>query len=199
MIEKKDISKNEVLPEEAKTSSEEIATEPRRLGALVSLVIIALAIAAVAGTSHKWKDNDATEDDGSRPPNTNTFTATTGPFAVSLPFFGTKLVTTPDSPEEREAVFESGVANASWFLLNNMINTHARAANGSLSSSPGTGDYFNEDALGDSILDTSVDEDLSDYGTNNQEEGVEEGDTIVSDGKLGEKECLAQSAYATRN
>ena len=107
------------------------------------------------------------------------------PFDVTLNLFGSRIL---DTALENEVAFDEGVTNAARFLLNAMVNgyyyygTHIE---------PAFDDIFfdvteNQPVPGET--DTTASNDLNDYGTNNQEDGVEEGDLIVSDGNYG-KSC----------
>jgi len=122
-----------------------------------------------------------------------------GPFNTTLGLFNQDITRGYSSVEELRTDLEQ----AAWFLLNEVVrrNTGDQAYYG------GGGGYYPMPARGfnDGTQEIAIDavpsadstssyggdtggvpEDLTDYGTNNQEQGVEEGDVVVSDGDLGE-------------
>ena len=124
-----------------------------------------------------------------------------GPFPSSLPLFGPEITDTYDNKEDVAHDLEQ----AAWFLVNQVIKRNTRVpgyesvamgrpffsvgcpnCGGDLvtgapvaDASPG----MPESGKGSSI--TGVSDSLTDYGTNNQETDVEEGDVVVSDGDYG--------------
>jgi len=135
----------------------------------------------------------------------------TGPFDTTLNLFRPDITRGYESVEELEFDLEQ----AAWFLLNQVVERNTGAnwngwgGGGGGFYSPGiprpmpARDFVDSDVVSidveeearlPSAPDTAfsdgstagVDKGLNDFGTNNQEDDVEEGDVVVSDGNYGE-------------
>lgn len=114
------------------------------------------------------------------------YVSTDGPFNVTLRLFD-KFVAQGYADD---AELERDITNAAYFVVNQVIKANIGVPGydywyGGRIPRPvmSPGDEADFTAEGS---DSGVADDLDDYGTNNQEEDVEEGDVVVSDGEFGE-------------
>jgi hypothetical protein len=134
------------------------------------------------------RDNDGNGD--STPVLSSSFLSIEGPFKVNLTLLNENITQGYD-PED-PTLFRADVTNAARFFLNGVLKRNSGVFGyDEVGRGPST-PIFAEASPGDA--DTSpVGDNLNDFGTNNQEAGVEEGDVIVSDGNLGM--CRDERSY----
>jgi hypothetical protein len=159
------------------------------------LVVIAVTLPLVL-----IKDDDSSSSDqqfpgDNRPVNFVPPTAITeGPFSATVELLTEDVLRGYETEEE----LEEALANAARFLLNIVVQRNANGYDDGVTYYDGPdfevleGDVERspeeapsaEAVMGDATTG-EVGDDVNDYGTNNQEDGVEEGDLIVSDGMNG--------------
>jgi hypothetical protein len=157
-------------------------------------------------TSGVEVDPEADPDDDSSDSVTKpSFLLIEGPFQANLTLFNEGIVGVPYADP---ALLQDDLENAGRFFLSNVVKRNAKVPGfgnvGFGSRSPNsledfvvtTGDViafadvaadssFAQGAAAESAKAPTVGDTLNDFGTNNQEEDVEEGDLIVSDGERG--------------
>lgn len=152
-------------------------------GLVILVLAVALPLALITPASMTSTGGSITTIETS----STVYTSTDGPFNVSLGLFNEGITRGYDS----EAELKDDLANAAYFLLNQAVKRNA-GVKGYESVGFGFGQQIltigaptDEAAQSDGAVNKGVGNNLNDFGTNNQESGVEEGDLIVSDGTLG--------------
>jgi hypothetical protein len=145
------------------------------------IVLIALCIALPVELVKK-RDN---ENDNTAPSSTASykqFVSSNSTFPVQLALFNGDIVNGYADEEE----LKDDLRNAARFLLNNVIQRNIDIASGNGHSGSG------HSGSSDGSQGEQGPDEGSEFGTNNQEKGVEEGDAIVSDGVNGKRiTCLS--------
>lgn len=169
------------------------------LGALAFLGIVVF-IVGFSITYVNENKNDSGDGDGTVEPPEKVkyeYVSSTNPFKVKLSMFDQDIARGYTNSSE----LEEDLGNVARFLLNNVLNRNlGKSGYGHVGIGqrnpnmpfPTFGEEDMDFAAGapEMVADESknaVGDEFDDYGTNNQEEGVEEGDVIVSDGENGKK------------
>lgn len=141
-------------------------------------------------------DSDDSSDEASADPEEQVqrqFVSSNSPFEVKLPMFNEEIKEGYNNTEE----LKEDLRNAAKFLLNNVLNRntgkegYGSVGFGQRNPNIGVMPVFEDAPMAGAPPEAARDEskavgdDFDDYGSNNQEEGVEEGDMIVSNGENG--------------
>lgn len=147
-------------------------------GFIIALVVVAVTI-SLSVSQNSGQESQLNFDNASQPI-----------FDSSLGLWDANVARGYDN--ERE--LEDDLASAARFLLNNVVSRNLglpgfqNTGLGRSFANPEGGDAPVEmDASGAPPEAQQTSSNLDDFGTNNQEDGVEEGDRIVSDGKYGKQ------------
>ena len=173
--------------------------------AIGAVIFMGIAIFIVAFPITYINNNDSSDDSDDQPsrdvPDTPDvpkeraqFVTSASPFKVQLSLVDETI--THGYSQDNQTELEEDLRNVARFLLNNVVNRNTgkrgfeNAGMGQRNPNIGFPTMDNEFDFAESPgMDMParqpVSEDLDDYGTNNQEDDVEEGDTIVSDGNRG--------------
>lgn len=179
---------NELPPEEPLRITTKNSNKYGRLWkAAVAILTVGIVVFVVAYSVKRTRDDSGTSPSSETKEEPRTFTSTDGAFNVSLGLFNKDIT----SGYGDTKALEDDLSNAAKFLLNNVIKRNTReagyggmgpieekdmASDGAPESAPqAASDGFSNAAGGK----------LNDFGQNNQEDDVEEGDMMVSNGKFG--------------
>ena len=161
-----------------------------------------LVLSKTSGVMNKTSGVEVDPDDDSSDSDTRpSFLLIAGPFQANLTLFNEGIV---GEPYADPALLLEDLENAGRFFLSNVVNRNANVKGfenvGFGGRSPNS---FMDFAMIDVAVDTAADSSVpqamaaesakgptvgntvNDFGTNNQEQNVEEGDLIVSDGERG--------------
>jgi len=119
---------------------------------------------------------------------------TRGPFNASMEFFSKDILNVYNSSDQ----LSYDIEQAAYFMLNQVVERNSQQdTSGQPGATFATADGESGNSAGIAAGKSAVGNDVNDYGTNNQENQVEEGDVIVSDGTHGmiiqEKCCHAST------
>jgi hypothetical protein len=151
---------------------------------MIILASVLVAIGCIIGLPIAFAGNNEEETSSN---NSTVFVSST---KNTLEFFNANITQGYDSKEELGLDIDS----AGSFLLNQVIKRNLQVPGYEGVGVGRANPHVNVDGTGGTI-ETTTDEssnsmrggtsDVTDYGTNNQEGGVEEGDLVASDGTLG--------------
>lgn len=150
-------------------------------------VILAIAIPVSRKNDHEKVSIASDEDsnmDGTVQQTAKATADITGYFNSSFSLFGEDITNGYISPDE----FKSDLRNVARFLLDSVVKRNLgsevnNAAGGDLEVEPGVG--VAAEGSNSDMRAPDVGDNVNDFGTNNQEDSVEEGDIIVSNGRHG--------------
>lgn len=148
-------------------------------------VILAIAIPVSRKNDHEKLSIASDEDsnmDGTVQQTAKATADITGYFNSSFSLFGEDITNGYISPDE----FKSDLRNVARFLLDSVVKRNLgsevnNAAGGDLEVEPGVG--VAAEGSNSDMRAPDVGDNVNDFGTNNQEDSVEEGDIIVSNGR----------------
>jgi hypothetical protein len=157
--------------------------------AAVAVVVVPIAVALSIKVKNVSSEEGVDEDiDETGTYANTTMTEIAAPFNTSLKYFNKEILQGYETSDELSVDLEQ----AAWFLLNQIVdrntgeNYHQPPWNERDSDIADTGmpiDGVFDEGMSEAAPGVgAVPDDVSDFGTNNQEEFVEEGDVIVSDG-----------------
>lgn len=170
--------------------------------ALLTVGIIVFVVTfSVIRTGDDDEPHKITDDTNSSSPSVSqdqplTYTSTDGAFDVTLELFSKDIT----SGYEDTKLLEDDLSNAAKFLLNSVIKRNTQYDNGGIGMEEPRPVEGTEDT--DAIFESApepvnqgtsdmADTSLTDFGQNNQEDNVEEGDMMVSNGVRGKiVDCL---------
>lgn len=107
---------------------------------------------------------------------------TRGPFNASMEFFSKDILNGYNSSDQ----LSNDIEQAAYFMLNQVVERNSQQdTSGQPGATFATADGESGNSAGIAAGKSAVSNDVNDYGTNNQENQVEEGDVLVSDGTHG--------------
>lgn len=152
-----------------------------------AVLMVGLAVFAVAFPVTRARDDDSNDGASSNvetpsTSQTRAYTSSNGAFNVTLGLFHKDIVNGYSDTE----TLEEDLSNAAKFLLNNVVqrNTQEKDYGSVPNNGAGNPDIAEAAPAADGASDTSKSS-LNDFGQNNQEDDVEEGDMMVSNGAIG--------------